>query len=82
MILNADEYRINVKTIEYLTRGKTDKELLDFIGMVSIATSTHIILCCVYVGELYGFSEELLAFMERLKAYYRISEVRGVKWNS
>lgn len=79
MILDADHYRVGVKTIADLTRDKTDKERIDFIKVLSISTGIHLVICCVYVGELYGFSEELIQYMERLKQFYHITEVKNIR---
>lgn len=79
MILDADHYRINVPYIADLTKEMTEEERNKFIGTLAITTSVHIIICCVYIGELYGFTPGLVDRLERLKEYYLVTEVRGIK---
>lgn len=79
MVLDADRYRVNVKDIEWMLVDKeTDKERLEFIGLISVATGVPIIVVCCYVGELWGFTDELKAMIERLKAFYHVTEVLGI----
>lgn len=79
MILNADDYRNNVNNIKYLTRDKKLSDLVKYAPALAISTSVHIVIVYVYLCELYGFSEELVSNMERLKEYYSVTEVKGVK---
>lgn len=79
MTLDADHYRINVQPIADLTREKTEAERIQMLGVLAISTGVPIIICCVYLGELYGFSEELVKTMERFKTFYHITEVKGIK---
>jgi translation elongation factor EF-1beta len=79
MILDADSYRVNVKAIELMLKEKTtDKERIAHIGSISVATGVPIIVVCCYVGELFGFSDELKSMIERLKLFYNVTEVLGV----
>lgn len=75
MTLNADEYRINVEVIGQLTDGMDEEERLGYIANLALITSVPIILICTYLGELYGFSEVLLARQARLMDFYKITEV-------
>jgi hypothetical protein len=79
MILDADHYRINIPHIKELTKKLKDEERVKFAGVLAVATGVPIIICCAYLGEIYGFSEKLLAFMERLKIFYAVTEIKGIK---
>ena len=79
LTLDANLYRTNVKSIEELLRDKTPQERYDFIGNLAIITNVPIIVVSCYVGELYGFTPELNAFIERMKSFYSVGEVFNVK---
>lgn len=78
MIIDCDKYRLNVKDISMMLNDKTPAERLDAIGSVAVSTGVPIIVVCFYVGELYGFSSQLYAKIDRLKAFYCITGVLGV----
>jgi hypothetical protein len=79
MILNANDYRINIKSIKLLFDTKEEySKKLDFIGSVAIATAVPIVVVCYYMGELYGFTDELNAKIDRLRQFYKITEMRGI----
>jgi hypothetical protein len=73
--LDADTYRINFNNIAHLTKDKTPSERIDFIGELAVITGVPIIITCVYLGELYGFSEQLESKIQLLKTFYGIDEV-------
>lgn len=77
--LDADKYRINIPNIIYLTKDQTPEERIKYLGRVAVATSVPIIIVCTYIGEVYGFSDELNALVDRLKLFYNISEILNVK---
>lgn len=80
MIVNANDYRVNLKAIELMFESKkTDQERREHIGSVAVATGVPIIVVSQYLGEIYGFTPELEAFMERLKFFYKITEFKGCK---
>lgn len=78
MTLDANDYRINVPYILNLTQDKNSEEIYDLIGSISVSTSVPIIIVCCYIGELYGFSNKLNAFIDRLKAFYCVTQVLNV----
>lgn len=79
MVLDADKYRVNMKVVESMMyEKKTPKDRMEFIGAIAVATGVPIIVVACYVGEIFGFTEELKAFIERLKAFYHITEILGV----
>lgn len=79
MVLDADKYRVNVKPIKELTIDQTPEERIKFLSMLAVSTGVPIIIVACYVGELYGFSPELNAYIERLKNFYTIKEVLNVR---
>lgn len=81
MTLDCDIYRINVKLIKQLADAQPAEERLQsrYIGLLALTTGVPIIIVACYLGELYGFTEELNAFIERLKAFYKIKQVNNIK---
>ena len=77
MTLNSNDYRINIKTIQHQLDDKTTKERYDSIGPIAVSTGVPIIIVATYVGELYGFTDKLIDFIERLKLFYNVTEVFG-----
>lgn len=79
MTLDANIYRLNTKSIELLTIEKTPQERMEFIGNLAIITGVPIIIVACYMGELYGFTDELNNKIKRLMDFYTIKEVLNVK---
>lgn len=77
--LDADKYRLNINDIISFTKDKTHKEIMESVGLLAVATSVPIIIVLTYIGELYGFTPDVLAYIERLKEFYKIDEVLNVK---
>lgn len=82
MILDCDQYRINVRPISDLTKELTNKERYKFISNLAVITGVPIIIVCSYLLELYGPDEATIALRERLKAFYTVSEVINSKEDS
>jgi hypothetical protein len=79
MKLNADNYRINVPFVKSLTQDLTIEKRLTYVSNVAVATGVPIIVICCYVGELYGFSNELIDLISSLMKFYVVDEVLNVK---
>lgn len=80
MTLDANKYRVNVKVVESMMYEKTTpKDRMELIGAISVATGVPIIVVACYVGEIFGFDDKLKDFIERLKAFYHITEIIGVE---
>lgn len=77
--LNANQYRINIPSIKHLTKELSKEARLEFISNLAIITGVPIIIVCCYVGEIYGFTPDLLAKIEYLKKFYTVDEVLNVK---
>ena len=76
--LDADAYRVNIKDITSFCRDKSPEERRASLGMLALATGVHVVIVAVYLGELYGFTPELLNQIERLKTFYRIDQVLNI----
>ena len=80
MIVDADSYRVNMKEISLMFKNKKDDiERREFIGAVAVSTGVPIIVVAQYLGEIYGFTPQLDKFMDRLKHFYKITELEGCK---
>lgn len=79
MILDCDQYRINVRPISDLTKELTAVERYKFISNLAIITGVPIVIVCCYLLELYGPDEAINALRERLKAFYTVKEIRNSK---
>lgn len=76
--IDANKYRINVKAIKLMLDKKKPEERFSHIGKVALASGVPIIIVCYYVGELYGFTDELNQKIDRLKKFYTVDNVLGV----
>ena len=56
----------------------THNERMEFIGMLAVSTDVPIIIVCCYIGELYGFTDDLNQKIEDLKKFYDVTEIRGI----
>lgn len=79
MTLNADHYRASLPDIITFTKDKDSKERFNMLSILAIVTNVPIIIVCVYLIELYGPDEKVSNQMERLKKFYKIDEVLGIK---
>lgn len=75
MIMDCNQYRINVEPIRKLLGPKSEQERFEFIATLAVVTGVPIIVVCCYVGELYGFSAQLYTKIARLKQFYTIDTV-------
>lgn len=75
MVLDCNKYRLSFKDIQYYSKNKKDKELIDSISMIAIATNVPIIIVCYYIGELYGFDSILKSMIQRLRKFYHVKQV-------
>jgi hypothetical protein len=74
-VLNCDSYRVNVPDIEALSQKKTPEERIKQIGTLAVITGVPIIVVCHYLGELWGYTPELTARIEKLMEFYKVDGV-------
>ena len=80
MILDADSYRVNIPYIALLTENLTDEERVNLRNVLAITTGVPIVIVCVYLGELYGFTDRVKTSIEKLSSYYAVSEIKGIRY--
>lgn len=78
-MLDCDLYRNQIPIIKYLTKDKNQKERIEMIGVLANATFVHVIIISCYLGEIYGFTPELYATIDRLKKFYKIKDIKNIK---
>jgi hypothetical protein len=79
MILDANAYRVNIPSIRLLTEDKSYDERMSYVGNISVITGVPIIVVLAYIGEIYGFTDEINKKMESLMNFYTVKEVLNVK---
>lgn len=79
MVLDANAYRVNIPSIRLLTEDKTPSERIKYSGNIAVATGVPIIIVLVYIGEIYGSSQELHSQIASLMKFYSVDEVLNVK---
>ena len=79
MTLDADLYRINILDITNLTKDKTAKERLNMLGDLAVVTGVPIIVVGYYLAELYGMDSDLENALFRLRKFYGVTQVKGIK---
>jgi hypothetical protein len=77
--LDADKYRLNIKTIKLFLDDKTANQRLELIGRLALMTNVPIIIIAVYIGELYGITEALTNRIAKLKQFYQVNEILNIK---
>jgi fatty-acid desaturase len=79
MILDANQYRVNIPAIASLLKDKTQEERVEWVAKLAIITGVPICITAVYVGELFGFTPELTAKLQVLKAFYHVTEIVNIQ---
>jgi len=71
MILDLNRYRKTIKPLVKLHIARNpDSDLNMNLSMIAQSTSCHILAVSYYLGELFGFSEELESKIVRLQTFY------------
>jgi len=76
MVLDLNDYRVQVKEIKRFLDGKVNGwEYSKVVGPLAIYCSTHIVAISHYIGEIYGFTDEIKEKIKRDCHFYHIDEV-------
>ncbi len=76
MKLKLSDYRRHaIPIIQRVVKMRPERQPIDIIGDLAIATNCHIILVTHYVCELYGKTVQLTTLIVRLMEFYKIDEV-------
>jgi hypothetical protein len=80
VVINLDHYRTNIPAVKRHCDGFLKEMSVDRC-VTEIAISTHCpcIVIAHYVGELYGFTDEVNDVIDRLTKFYGYTEIRGKK---
>jgi hypothetical protein len=71
----SDYRRYAIPVIERVIKMRPERQPIDIIGDLAIATNCHIILVAHYLGELHGKTVQLTNLIVRLMEFYKIDEV-------
>jgi hypothetical protein len=80
MTLDLDKYRIQLPYIKAWIETRPDYIFKNEVGAIALATSVPIIVVSHFIGELFGYTDEVLAKIQSDMAFYRITEVLGTKF--
>lgn len=69
-MIELNKYRHHLPVIKYWCDSRK-KRPIDGISEIAIATNIPIIAICYFIGELYGFDDELNTKIKRLKEFYK-----------
>lgn len=80
MTIDLDKYRNQIPFIKYLMdKAKPEERLTRTLSEIAPAIHCPIIAVAYYVAEIYGMSPETQLVIDKLKTYYRVTEVKGVR---
>ncbi len=77
MIIDCNHYILSKQDVKNLMSDKTHEERLEHIGMTAVATSVPIIVVCCFVGQMWGFTDDLKRQIARLVSFYTVKEVKN-----
>ena len=75
MKVELGKYRVNTKYIQDWVRNKDISDIEDTANNISMSIFMPIIPVYWYLGEIIGFTPEILKKIEKLKEFYHITEV-------
>ncbi len=76
-MMDLSHYSIQKPRIALWIDARPDCDLLDEAGKIACAYHVHIVVVLCFIGELRGFTSEILSKIERDMSYYHISEIKG-----
>ncbi len=71
-ILKRQDFLAQIPGIEATLKNNPNRLPYDLIGVIAASSGCPIVMVCQFVGELTGFTPELLSKMERMKAYHGV----------
>lgn len=78
MIYDLNTYRHTIKPIvKTWCDGRLEVAPIEHLNALTQMTSCDIIIVAYYIGELYGFTPEVLAAIDSLTKFYKPDEIIG-----
>lgn len=77
MRLRIADYKVHREALKNIADRRTPAQRYDLIGEYAATNNCPIIASAVFMGEMYGFTPELHAFIGRLIAFYHLEAVDG-----
>lgn len=79
MILDALEYSVNISYVKAHLDARPGWKFSEEVGVLSIASGVPIIIVSHYIGELFGYTEEITSKIKRDMLFYSVVSVRNTK---
>lgn len=78
MKINLDHYKLSKKFIQewFLLKSRDNPEYA--VSLLSISTHVPCIVVAFYIGEINGWTKEILDIIERLIIFYKYTEILGI----
>ncbi len=82
MIVDLSHYRVNMPAVQrFCDLRLGDLGVERCMTELAITTSCPCIVIAFYIGELYGFTDEVNRIIKRLTEFYGYTEIKGRKDN-
>lgn len=80
MKVDIELYKINREPIQnwYLNNKSGVKSPSETASLMACASHTPVIVCCFYIGEIDGWSEDILESIQRLINFYGYKEIENI----
>jgi len=76
-MIDLDYYRINLPWIKSFLDAKPGWKYQEVVGWIAMGRDIPIIAVSYFIGELYGFTDEINAKIESDKRFYSVARVKG-----
>lgn len=73
VILRKSDYHLQREPIKTWLKNNEGKDPLLLIPEIAVASHCHILIVSHFVGDVVGFTPELLAKIEVLEKFYKVS---------
>lgn len=77
MTLDITPYLVHRVVIKRIFDNNENKDLETKIGTAAVATGIHIVAVSLICGQDVGYTDELLDIANRLKKFYKVTQVIG-----
>lgn len=79
MTVDCDRYRENYNSIHIMLKDLSLEDRHHKVGVISASTHVPLIAVICYCLEMFGKDDVLEEQLERLKKFYRVTELKGFK---
>lgn len=79
IMLDPTPYMIQKERIKALIDANEYYKYSDSVGLLAVACELHIVIVSLFIGQLYGFTDEILDKIKRDCFFYNIEGVIGLE---